>query len=270
MVSSSTENISAVVLAAGMGTRMKSDLPKVLHEVCGKPMVSHVIGSLKNAGVHRIGLVLSEQLDEFLPVYGDSEDIEVCVQKERRGTGDAVASAAAFFKDITVPHFAQVNLHKGFPVATDHVIICAGDTPALNSDVLKEFIKTHIKSKSSVSVIGMELEDPTGYGRLVTSGNGRLEGIVEHKDANEEQLKITACNTGVILARSKDLFSYLDKLNCDNAQGEYYLTDIIAIANEQGDKVGAFITPNWQSFMGVNTPEQKKVMEDYMSSLNEC
>lgn len=262
----SAANITAVVLAAGMGTRMKSKLPKVLHEVCGKPMVEHVIDSLKKSGVQRVGLVLSDQLDDFKNILDQNTELEVCIQKDRRGTGDAVASSAVFFDGVVSPHFAQLVLHKGKSEKTDHIIICAGDTPALSSDVLKEFIDSHIQNDCSVSVIGMEIEDPTGYGRLIVSSDGALSGIVEHKDASEDQLNIKVCNSGVIMAKAGDLFRYLDKLSPNNAQGEYYLTDIISIANSENEKVQTFVTENWKSFMGVNTPEQKAVMEDFMSS----
>ena len=263
----SSQSVTAVVLAAGMGTRMKSDLPKVLHEVCGKPMVVHVIEALKNSGVNRVGLVLSNQLELFQTFLDSYPDLEVCVQEKRRGTGDAVASSAVFFEGVTEPHYSQLSLRRGNKKSVDHVIICAGDTPALDHGVLREFIEDHIKEDSSVSVLGMDLHNPSGYGRLVTDSDGNLSQIVEHKDSTDDQLKITVCNTGVILAKTDDLFSYLDQLNCDNAQGEYYLTDIIAIAKSRSRKVRAFITSDWESFMGVNTLEQKKEVENFMRNL---
>ena len=266
-VTTTSTSVSAVVLAAGMGTRMKSNLPKVLHKVCGKPMVSHVVDALKASGVGRVGLVLSEQLSDFEDILTKNPELEVCIQKDRRGTGDAVASSAAFFEGVEIPGYAQLNLHKGAKASSDHIIICAGDTPALSTEVVAAFLKSHIESDASVSVIGMELDDPSGYGRLVMTESGALTEIVEHKDASSEQLKINACNTGVIAAKSSDLFKLLSEVTSDNAQNEYYLTDIIGLGNKHGLSVQAFLTKNWQSFMGVNTPEQKEVIETYMSSL---
>ena len=113
----------------------------------------------------------------------------------------------------------------------------------------------------------MEVDEPEGYGRLILSETGELSQIVEHKDASEEQRNIKICNSGVIIAESKHLFECLDKLACDNVQKEYYLTDIIKITQENGRNVGVYLTDKWQCFMGVNTPEQKMIMEEFMNSL---
>lgn len=272
--------ISAVILAAGKGTRMKSDLPKVLHTVCGKTLLDHVIASVRLAGVSRIGLVLSTELDAFETFLEREPEVDVCIQSLRRGTGDAVASAAVFYEGVKKPRFAQLQLHRGSAGESDHVLICAGDTPALDPTVMKEFLTSHIQSGASVSVLGMKIGDPTGYGRLVLSSDGKsLLSIVEHKDASEQERKIDICNTGVFIVRTKELFEYLDLLTDDNVQNEYYLTDIVAIARRLKEKDGgtqrenagavvqAFVTDKWEMFQGVNTPEQKASVEAYMQSL---
>lgn len=261
------ESVSAIILAAGLGTRMKSDLPKVLHEVCGKAIVSHVIDAVKKAGVGQVGLVLSGDLSRFSSLLEHYQDTSVCIQNNRLGTGDAVASTAAFYENVRIPHYADFSLYRGKKVVSSHVLICAGDTPALDPAILRDFIESHISLGVSVSVLGMEVDDPTGYGRLVYDDQGSLEGIVEQKDASDLQKKIKVCNSGVMIAKTTDLFEYLDELKPNNAQKEYYLTDIIALARARSNTgVSGFITPNWQSFMGVNTPEQKAVVADYMAS----
>jgi bifunctional UDP-N-acetylglucosamine pyrophosphorylase/glucosamine-1-phosphate N-acetyltransferase len=256
--------VTAVVLAAGKGTRMQSHLPKVLHEVAGKSMVLHVVENLRAAHISRIGLVLSEDLSGFESFLRENPDLLVCLQKERRGTADAVASAAAFFKDVVPPRYAQLSLWRGVPQSSDHVLICAGDTPALTSEFFRDLLKFHQEAAADLTIVGMKLPDPTGYGRLVLGEHASLTRIVEQKDATPTELEIDLCNSGVLLARSRPLFSWLDRVEPNNAQKEYYLTDIVQIAVQAGAKVKAYLGKDPEIFAGVNDLIQKEKMHTYL------
>ena len=258
--------VTAVVLAAGKGTRMQSDLPKVLHEVAGKPMLFHVVENLRQAQVGRIGLVLSQDLTGFETFLAANPELMVCLQKERRGTADAVASAAVFFKEARPPSYAQLAMWRGKEEISEHILVCAGDTPALTSEFFTDLFRFHQAENSDLTIVGMEQEDPSGYGRLVLGEHAVLSRIVEQKDATSEELKIKMCNSGVLIARTALLFSWLDKVEPINAQKEYYLTDIVQIAVNDKAKVKAYIGRDPEIFAGVNDLNQKEKMNLYLQS----
>jgi len=258
--------VTAVVLAAGKGTRMQSDLPKVLHEVAGKPMLIHVVDNLRQAHMGRIGLVLSQDLAGFETFLAANPDLMVCLQKQRRGTADAVASAAVFFSETQPPSYAQLALWRGNEEPSEHVLICAGDTPALTAEFFNDLFRFHLAENSDLTVAGMKQEDPSGYGRLVLGENSLLSRIVEQKDATTEELEIKMCNSGVLIARTKDLFAWLDKVEPVNAQKEYYLTDIVQIAVGDRARVKAYIGKDPEIFAGVNDLNQKEKMNIYLKA----
>lgn len=256
--------VTAVVLAAGKGARMQSHLPKVLHEVAGKPMLFHVVENLRATPIGRIGIVLSQDLSGFESFLEKDPELMVCLQKERRGTADAVASAAVFFKNVVPPQFAQLSLWRGNAQASDQVLICAGDTPALTAEFFRELLRFHEEQAADLTVVGMKQGDPTGYGRLVLGEHAQLIGIVEQKDATPQELKIDLCNSGVLIARCGLLFSWLDQVEPSNAQKEYYLTDIVQIAVKAKAKVKAYIGKDPEIFAGVNDLVQKEKMHAYL------
>jgi bifunctional UDP-N-acetylglucosamine pyrophosphorylase/glucosamine-1-phosphate N-acetyltransferase len=260
----SSSTVAAIVLAAGQGKRMQSNLPKVLHEIAGKPILAWVLDALAQAGLKRLALVIGGELGQFSKFINRYHGLTVCEQERRRGTGDAVAAAAVCFDNVTVPHFASQRLLQGERLHAEYVLICTGDAPAIQADVIADFIVSCLKKRCAFGVLGMETSDPTGYGRLVVGPGDCLEKIVEHRDANPKELKIQLCNSGIIFAQTKTLFHCLNDLEANNTQNEYYLTDIFEIAVKKNLSTFVYQTKNWQSFAGINDPEQKAKVEEYM------
>src|SRR5256885_6807567 len=200
----------AVVLAAGQGTRMKSAVPKVLHPICGWPMVLWPVQAALHAGVEMVIVVVgpARALEPALP-----DGVELAVQAEARGTGDAVRAAAPQLED---------------PDAT--VLVLNGDVPLITPDAIRALVDAHQRNGSQATVTTMVLEEPAGYGRVVRGGNGSIAKIVETKhpgDATTDELAIKEVNAGVYAFDAGPLASALDRLNTDNAQGELYLTDAV-------------------------------------------
>ena len=259
--------VAGLILAAGQGTRMKSPIPKVLHKVAGDPMIHHVTKSLQAAGIRHICAVIGEDNGAFTAYLREQPTLRVCVQKIRNGTAGAVAAASdCFIQGKQIP-WAPSFLLRGQPLEHEFVLICAGDTPALDSNDLKDFIKSCLSASVDIGVLGMDIPNPYGYGRLITETGSRLRplrAIVEERDAGPSEREVTICNSGVILARTSVLFALLPEVNNNNAQKEYYLTNIIALARQQRYRVLAFISQNWQNFLGVNTPEQLSQVGRFM------
>lgn len=232
----------AVVLAAGKGTRMKSDLPKVLHEVCGKSMVEHVFDAVREAGVTRIVCVIGHEADLMRERLSGHADVEFALQAEQLGTGHAVQMAA----DALVDHDGPV-------------LVLAGDTPLLRAASLQGLLD-ELTSNSAVCVIGSAItENNAGLGRVVRDETSGFERIVEEKDAraeNPELLAITEINTGCYAFDSRALFESLGQLKPINNQGEYYLTDCPKILKSAGRTVLAAPKLDINEAMGVNTQDQ--------------
>ena len=260
-------NIAAIVLAGGKGTRMKSALPKVFHKVCGKSILDRVIETLNSSGVSKIALVAGGELNNFEKYHSD-KNISIVQQVNRLGTGDAVAAATLAFQGTELPSYCKSNLIFGEKINSDYVLITAADTPAISKDVIRDFIDTSIKNNASLSVVGIKLPNPFGYGRLVQDKEGKLEKIVEEKDANNEQKLIQLCNSGVILAKTELLFSLISKITNDNAQKEYYLTDCFELAKKDGESVEIYQTDEYYSFFGVNNRSQLAKAEEVILNQN--
>ncbi|MFK7871864.1 MAG: NTP transferase domain-containing protein [Oligoflexales bacterium] len=255
--------IGALVLAAGRGSRMQSNIPKVLHKVQDKTMLEHVLHSLEKACIQDKTLVLSQNLEPFHPILTSHPNLRACTQKNPMGTGHAVASAAAAYHHLAPAPYAVTQLVKGTPSNADFVLICTGDTPALKAETISTFLDACQTKKTDFAVLGMDTPSPFGYGRLVMRDDSVLK-IVEERDANEQEKSITFCNTGVLFANIKILSSLLTKLRPQNAQNEYYLTDCVHHAQLQGISVYGHITPQWQDFLGVNTAEELAHITSYM------
>ncbi|MEN6547075.1 MAG: bifunctional UDP-N-acetylglucosamine diphosphorylase/glucosamine-1-phosphate N-acetyltransferase GlmU [Armatimonadia bacterium] len=226
--------LAALVLAAGEGKRMKSALAKPLHKVCGKTMIDHVLDYLRPLGTERIAVVLGvgrEMMEQALA----SAHVDTAIQHEQLGTGHAVMSAAELFAD-----------YDG-----DLLITCA-DIPLVRPDTLRALLEEHHTRGAAGTVLTALYDDPTGYGRLVRDDNGLVQGIVEHKDATPEIRAIREINAGIYVFNARKLFAALKLLRPDNAQGEYYLTDVIARFVEQGDPVAALPAPDPAEVMGIN------------------
>ncbi|QYJ90019.1 MULTISPECIES: bifunctional UDP-N-acetylglucosamine diphosphorylase/glucosamine-1-phosphate N-acetyltransferase GlmU [Shewanella] len=204
--------LNVVILAAGKGTRMRSDLPKVLHPIAHKSMVQHVIDTAHQLGSETIQLVYGYGADKLKARLGE-QTLNWVLQAEQLGTGHAVAQANDNIGD------------------DDTVLILYGDVPLIQASTLEALLAA--RDANGLAILTVNLPDPTGYGRIVREA-GKVVGIVEQKDANEEQLKINEINTGIMAAPGKQLKAWLGQLSSDNAQGEYYLTDIVAMAHRDG------------------------------------
>jgi bifunctional UDP-N-acetylglucosamine pyrophosphorylase/glucosamine-1-phosphate N-acetyltransferase len=260
------ESIAAIVLAAGKGTRMKSQLPKVLHTLCGTPMIGHVIRSLEGAGIRKKCVVVGgdvERLQSYLQAF---PPLSFALQRDRLGTGEAVACAGFALQNTQVPAYASGTLLSGEMLSCTHVLICAGDTPAIDASVIREFLNYCRDEKADLAVLGMDHPTPKGYGRLVCDQSGQLQKIVEEKDASAAEKGIRLCNSGIIFAERSLLFSLLDQVKPNNVQKEYYLTDCFALAREKGKVVKVWTTPDYASFDGINDRNQLAQLEERLNA----
>jgi bifunctional UDP-N-acetylglucosamine pyrophosphorylase/glucosamine-1-phosphate N-acetyltransferase len=229
-------DLSTIILAAGKGTRMKSDLVKVLHPLLGVPMLSYPIDlSLNGINSGKTIVVVGYQGERIRARFTDDR-LTFVDQGDPIGTGHAVL--------CTEDHL------KGFKGV---ILILCGDVPLLKAGTLRRFIDTHKGNGGPITVMTAVLEDPTGYGRIVRMDGGLVQGIVEEKDASPREMSIKEINTGIYCVDSPFLFEALRQVSADNAQGEYYLTDIVAIANERSQKAYAFPVEDSTEVMGINT-----------------
>lgn len=236
---------TSVILAAGMGTRMKSKMPKVLHKVCGKPLCKWVIDASKAAGADKVCAVVGHKAEMVKEELGDV--CEFALQAEQKGTGHAVMQAIEIIKAT-----------KG------EVVILNGDTPLVTAEAIKNAIEYHKKSGNQATVITAVLSDATGYGRIVRGNDGGVRKIVEQKDASEEEKKINEVNSGMYVFDSESLIFALDKITPNNAQGEYYLTDTLEILLGAGKKVGGYAIADNDEIRGINDRVQLNEAEKIM------
>jgi bifunctional UDP-N-acetylglucosamine pyrophosphorylase/glucosamine-1-phosphate N-acetyltransferase len=223
----------AIVLAAGQGKRMKSKLYKVLHSVCGKPMVSHVLDTVRQASCERSVVIVGHGAEAVQRTLGDS--VEYALQAEQLGTGHAVLQAKPMLGD-----------EEGVTV-----VIC-GDTPLVRAETVEEMINLHIGQGAAATILTAELADPTGYGLIERGSDDRVLRIVEHKDCSAEEAKIREINTGTYCFDNRKLFDALERVTNGNAQGEYYLTDVIGILRNEGNAIAAYLVSDPAESIGVN------------------
>ncbi|MCP8971182.1 bifunctional UDP-N-acetylglucosamine diphosphorylase/glucosamine-1-phosphate N-acetyltransferase GlmU [Ectobacillus ponti] len=223
----------AVILAAGQGTRMKSKLYKVLHPVCGKPMVQHVVDQVSRLGLEQIVTIVGHGADLVKQQLG--EQSEFALQAEQLGTAHAVAQAA----DLLAQQEGTT------------LVIC-GDTPLITTETMAALLEHHEATGAKATVLTGRIEDPTGYGRIVRDSEGHVAKIVEHKDASEQERQIREINTGTYCFDNKALFASLQKVSNDNVQGEYYLPDVIEILKKEGHIVSGYQTAQFEETLGVN------------------
>mgnify|MGYP000490310478 CR=1 FL=1 len=240
------EQLKAIILAAGKGTRMKSELPKVVHRIDGQCLVDYVIDAAKGAGAKDICLVVGYK-HEVVEAEISHQDVQYALQTEQLGTGHAVKCASDFIG-----------------TEGDVVVLC-GDTPLVTGKTLEQAIKKHVAAGNGVTVISAMLSDPFGYGRIIRDEKG-LSKIVEQKDATEEEQAVREVNSGMYIFNSEALSASLDLLSNDNAAGEYYLTDTIALIKKIGLKVSALpLTGDaCDEIRGVNTIDQLEEAEQIM------
>ncbi len=238
--------LNAVILAAGKGTRMNSDLPKVIHKCMDQPMVHYVIKAVKDAGALDVCVVVGYKSKEVKDAIYDI--VDYAEQTEQLGTGHAVKCARDFIG-----------------TEGDTIILC-GDTPLITGETLVSLIEEHKRRANGVTVLSAIVDDPTGYGRIVRDENGVFQEIVEQKDATVEQQKINEINSGMYIYNSEALAASLDLLSNENSQGEYYLKDTIALIKKIGLKVSAKAIDEDRIYeiKGVSTVEQLKEAEEIM------
>lgn len=225
-----------VILAAGKGTRMKSDLPKVLHQINGRPMVHYVVEAARQVVGQNIVLVIGHQREKVRESFRNEKSLSFAIQEPQLGTGHAVQSA--------LPWLAS---------KIERVVILCGDVPLLKAATIRSLLEAHVENGRDITLLAVTLEEPTGYGRVLMDAEGRLTEIVEESDATPVQKEIKLINTGIYCINTALLSDYLDQIKANNTQGEFYLTDIIGVGSDRKCKMGVLIGENWKEFVGVNT-----------------
>ena len=236
---SNTSKLSVIILAAGQGSRMKSSLPKVLHPLGGKPLLGHVIDAASSLAPRHI-LVVYGHGGEQVPQGINNDRIGWVLQAEQLGTGHAVVQAIPQLDD------------------SEAVLVLYGDVPLIKTETLAELT---VLAETSLALLTVHLENPTGYGRIIRNQQGHVEAIVEEKDASDKQRKVTEVNTGILAVNAGKLKGWLEQLSNDNAQGEYYLTDVIAMAVAAGTEVVTVHPGDETEVMGVNSRAQLAMLE---------
>lgn len=241
--------LSVLILAAGKGTRMESKLPKVLHPIAGKPMVSHVIQRAVELGAEKIVTIIGYR-HEMVKSEICNEPTEFAYQLKQLGTGHAVLQC-------------QDNLSN----FDGNVLILSGDVPLITTSTLNSLLKTHINSNCDATILTAEIDDPTGYGRVIRNDKNNLSKIVEHKDASDDELAVKEINAGIYIFESKLLFELLPQVKNENAQGEYYLPDVLTLLLEQNKKVAIEKTNNITEILGVNNIKQLQQLDEKFQNI---
>lgn len=241
-------NIATVILAAGKGTRMKSDLPKVLHPLNDRPMIHYVVDVAEAINSEKTVLIIGHKRELVKEMTAD-RGVEYAVQDPQLGTGHAVMQ--------TQPNFES---YEG------NVLVLSGDVPLLRAESIQKLIDYHVENDRLATLLTAEMEDPTGYGRVVRDAEGNVAKIVEEKDADEETRKIKEINVGIYIFKGAELYKTLPMVKNDNRQSEYYLPDVLKIYVEQGEKLAAVMTPDVEETHGINTIDQLKNAEDILNA----
>ncbi len=239
---SQTTSLDILVLAAGKGTRMRSDLPKVLHPVGGKALVQHVVDTARSVGGQQILIIVghgAEKVEERMA----APDVKFVLQAQQLGTGHAVQQALPELRNDAT------------------VLILYGDVPLTRADTLQKLIAA--VNDKQMGLLTVNMQDPTGYGRIVRNASGAVQAIVEHKDANDEQRKVSEINTGIMAVKAKHLQQWLPHLQNNNSQGEYYLTDIIALAQQSGVSIHVEQPNAVEEVEGINNRQQQAALERF-------
>jgi UDP-N-acetylglucosamine diphosphorylase/glucosamine-1-phosphate N-acetyltransferase len=229
---------AVVILAAGLGKRMKSTRAKVLHEVLGRPMVVYVVEAAVQIAGKAVVVVVGNQAEEVRRVVSRAAEVAFAFQERQLGTGHAVICA--------LPQL---------PAASEEIMVLCGDVPLITAATLKTLVADHLRAGHDATLLAVDLNHPQGYGRILTAPDGRVSGIVEEADATDEQRRIRTVNSGIYCISRRFLEEALPQLTRDNAQGEFYLTDIIRFGYKSGRKVGATWAHDPDEIVGINTPE---------------
>ena len=236
----------AIILAAGISSRMNTQLPKVLHKVCGRPILSYVLEACRQVGIKKIYVVVGYGAEKVKAEFDGANDIVWVTQGEQKGTAHAVLCCKQYIEDFD-----------------GQTLVLCGDGPLIRAEILEKLMKEH-GSKTAVTMATAVLDDPTGYGRVLRDASGNIRGIVEHNDCTSEQLAVREVNPSYYLFDNKTLFKVLGRVKADNAKKEYYLTDAVSIIITDGLKVSAVTAVRPEEAMSVNTPEQLHRVNEIM------
>jgi len=228
--------LAIIILAAGQGTRMQSHRAKVLHEIAGKPMSLYVVETALQVGGAHVILVIGTQAEAVRATVSPRARVQYVYQEKQLGTGHAVLCA--------LPHV---------PPSVDDIMVLYGDVPLVSAGTVRSLLAEHRENLRDVSLLAVEMQDPTGYGRVLLDAGGRVCGIVEEADATEEQKRIRMINTGILCARKTFLQQTLPTIQADNAQGEVYLTDVVEVAFRRGANIGLQVGRDARELFGVNS-----------------
>ena len=249
----SQRDLVAIILAAGKSTRMKTELPKVMHEVCGRPMLAHVLDACRGADIRKFYIVVGFAKEAIISAFGDEPGVQFVEQREQKGTGHAVMMCAEALKNIN-----------------GDCVIIAGDMPLVRSQTLLDLVGSHRATCASASLATTVLEDPTSYGRIIRDVAGDFEKIVEHRDCSPQQLKINEVNPSYYCFDVQSLLSALPRLKNDNAKGEYYITDLLEIIKSDGKTVRATTNVPAIDATGINSradlAEVNRLMQDRIAN----
>ena len=241
------QNASIIVLAAGLGTRMKSDKAKVLHEICGRPMIQYVIEAAIQVVGDNVVVVVGHQSEMVKEALSQYRGISFALQELQLGTGHAVSCALPFVSR-----------------AVDDVVILCGDVPLIYPHTIRDLLLDHQNNQRDVTLLGVQMPDPKGYGRILLDDSGNLSGIVEEADADEQQRGIKYINSGIYAIRRSFLETVLPQIKPNNKQGEIYLTDIIGLGYQMQKSLGLTLKAKIEEVVGVNTPSDLESAENIM------
>ena len=238
----SSNKFSSIILAAGLGKRMKSDIPKVLHKLNGRPLVEYVVDTAIASGADPVIAIVGYKREMVIELLGDR--VQYAVQEEQLGTGHAVMQAEPMLKDFTGP-----------------VLILSGDVPLLKVETVQRLVEFHFAEKNACTLVSCIFKKPKGYGRVIRGEDGAVIAIVEHKDASKKQRKVKEINSGIYMVEAGILFEALHNINNKNAQKEYYLPDIVSYILGKGLRMGGLILDDPLEIAGVNSIEELKALE---------
>ncbi len=238
------ESVMIIILAAGKGTRMKSDRAKVLHQIFGRPMICYVVDTAVQVAGSGVVVVIGTQAEQVRELVLKTADVRFAVQSEQKGTGHAVGCALPLL-----------------PETCRDVVILSGDVPLIRPQTVARLGRTHLESGNTVTMMGLRLETPYGYGRIILNQKGLVERVVEESDASDAEKRIQIVNSGVYCIKKDFLKRFLPRIQADNAQKEFYLTDIIGIARQNDQQIGLMICDDERELMGINTLEDLRRIE---------
>lgn len=247
MMPSPNPKVAVIILAAGLGTRMRSGKAKVLHELHGRPMISYVIDTAKCLGAETVVVVIGNQAEAVRATVSEEHEVFFALQEQQLGTGHAVQCAMPYL-----------------PAHIEHALILCGDVPLLRSETLNRLLVDHCRARRHLTLLAAQTDAPQGYGRILLDTHRNVCAIIEEADATKAQKRINVVNTGIYCVNREFLADSLHKINCQNCQRELYLTDIVGVGYTEGRSVGAIITPGHEEFIGVNSPGDLQRVEAIM------